>query len=60
MAIRTILQKTLNHHNDFYTLPFYYLGHAIFKTICLSSLALLLLVLVNFYHYNREFNGKLV
>ena len=34
--------------SNFYTLPFYYCGHAISKTISLSYLALLLPVVVNF------------
>ena len=36
------------HSSNFYTLPFYYCGHAISKTVFQSSLALLLPVLVNF------------
>ena len=38
----------LFHYSQFYTLLFYYLDHAIYKTVSLSSLALLLPVLVNF------------
>ena len=48
-----------SHYSNFYTLPFCSLGHAISKTVSRSSLALLLQVLVKFYLYNREFNGKL-
>ena len=36
------------HCSKFYTLPIYYLGNAISKTVSLSSLAHLLPVLVNF------------
>ena len=35
------------HSSNFYSLPFYYCGHDISKTVFLSSLALLLPVLVN-------------
>ena len=37
------------HYSNFYTLPFYYLCHAISKSVSLSSLALLLPVLVKCY-----------
>ena len=47
--------KHLNPHHDFYTLPFYYLGHAISITVSLSSLARLLPLLVN---YDPPLNQK--
>ena len=46
------------HTSNFYTLPFYYCGHAVSKTDSLSSQALLLPLLVSFDCHNREFNRK--
>ena len=40
--------KYVSHHSNFYALPFCSLGHAISKTVSLSSLAVLLPVLVKF------------
>ena len=43
--LKAMLQNTkITIH--FYTLPYYYLGHAISKAVALSCLALLLVVLV--------------
>ena len=47
LAVRLCLIRDL-HSSNFYSLPFYYCGHDISKTVFLSSLALLLPVLVNF------------
>ena len=55
--IRQCLIQVL-HTNYFYTLPFYYGGHAISKTVYLSSLAFLLPVQVSVERHNREINEK--
>ena len=46
------------HLSNFYTLPSCSPGHAITKNFHWASVALFLLVVVNFERYNRELNGK--